>query len=392
MLGISGGIAAYKAAELARLMVKDGQEVRVVMTPAATQLISPVTMQTLTGNPVAVKMFDPEYSQGKVKHVDLATFPDLVVVAPATANTLSKLSTGLADNLLSTLLLATPAEIVMVPSMNNVMYGHPAVRHNFEILRARGVHLMEAGEGELACSTEGKGRMPEPADINSYIKNILNRKNDYSGIDVLVTAGPTREPLDPVRYIGNRSSGKMGYAVARAFKERGARVCLVSGPTEITPPPGVETIKVETAREMFHQVKERFSEVKIVVKAAAVADFAPVSVESHKIKKHNQLTLALEKNIDILKWLGENKKKQILVGFAAETRDLLENAAHKLHAKNLDLIVANDLTEEGSGFAGETNKVKIIFPGKKIRELPLLSKKEVSHCLLDEISPLIASV
>ena len=391
-MGISAGIAAYKSVELARLMVKNGYDVQVAMTPASTRLLSPLTLQSLTGKPVAIDLFDAEYHEGKVKHVDLASFPDIVVVAPATANTLAKLATGMADNLLTTLLLATSADVVLAPSMNENMFYHPAVQNNLNVLCKRNYYLLEPKEGGLACNAEGKGRMPSPEEIYAYINNLTNEKRDFEGVKALVTAGPTREFLDPVRYLSNRSTGRMGYAIANTFLKRGADVTLISGPTDIKPPTGVKVIRIETAQEMFQCVKEEFKGVDVVVKAAAVADYAPVSEERHKIKKDgNEKKLELKRTPDILKWLGEHKNEQVLVGFAAETRDLEVNALNKIHSKNLDLMVANDLTEKGAGFAGDTNKVKIMSPVKESVELPLLTKEEVSNRILDEIYTLMKS-
>ncbi len=363
-------------------------DVQVVMTPAAVNFIAPLTFRSLTGKPVGVDLFDND-TESKARHIDLATFPEVAVIAPATANTLAKLASGLADNLLTSVLLATRAEVVLVPSMNDGMYENPAVQQNLQKLRSRGFKIMEPGEGELACGTAGKGRMPEPSRIFNYIQEILLKKRDFSGRKVLVTAGPTREKLDPVRFISNQSSGKMGYALAEAFRDRGAEVTLVSGPVSLPDPERVEVIRVESAEEMLQAVRERFSRTHVVVKAAAVSDYTPTEIEEHKVKKKDNLTLTLCSTPDILKELGESKSSQVLVGFAAETRELVQNARQKLQAKNLDLIVANDLTEEGAGFAGDTNRVKVIHRNGSMVEMPLMSKKEVSHCILDEIIQLL---
>jgi len=388
LLGITGGIAAYKSAELARIMVRENWQVQVVMTPAATSFISPLTFQSITNRPVGVELFDTS-AVSRAKHVDLASFPEVAVVAPATANTLSKLATGMADNLLTSVLLATEAEVVLAPSMNEGMYHNPAVQDNLQLLRSRGFFILEPAEGELACGVEGRGRMPEPAQVYNAARDILEKNKDYTGVRVLVTAGPTRESLDPVRFISNRSTGKMGYKLASAFRERGADVVLVSGPTNLTPPEGVETVLVESTGEMLQEVQKRFSRVQVVAKAAAVSDYAPQKSENKKIKKKDSLSIELRSNPDILKNLGEQKAGQVLVGFAAETNDLLQNAEGKLRAKNLDLIVANDLSEEGAGFAGDTNRVKIIRRDGSIVEVPLMDKLEVSHRILDEILPLL---
>ncbi len=371
------------------MLVKDKLQVRVVMTPSATRLISPATFRSLTGYPVGVELFEDSHPGEGIKHIDLATFPDMIVVAPATANTLAKLAAGLADNLLTAVLLAAGAPVVLVPSMNPAMYENPALQHNLKLLRSRGFQVMEPAEGELACGAEGKGRMPEPGEIYTYLRELELKRSSYRGVKALVTAGPTREALDPVRFISNRSSGKMGYTLARALQERGAEVCLVSGPTGLPAPEGVELVKVETAAEMLRQVLKRYAAVDLVIKAAAVSDYSPAVVEDHKVKKRDRLLLELKPTPDILRTLGENKEGQVLVGFAAETGDLLEKAGQKLKSKNLDLIVANDVTGEGAGFEVDTNLVKIIHRDGRVVELPLMSKLEVSHRLLEEILPLL---
>lgn len=384
LLGVTGGIAAYKAAELVRLFVKAGLDTSVIMTAAATNLIAPLTFETLSGHPVHVDLF--KRGARKIRHIELARRPSMIVIAPATANTLGKIASGIADNLLTTVVLAASVPVLLVPSMNVDMYNHPRVQDNLGRLRDCGYLVMEPDEGELACGVEGRGRMPEPEKIVKSVLAILKIKKDYVGKKILVTAGPTREPLDPARYLGNYSTGKMGFALAGAFRERGAEVCLVHGDTGILPPAGVEAIRINTAMEMLREVEKRFDRIDIVVKAAAVADYRPAECLGRKIKKGDRITLELVPNPDILSILGARKEKQVLVGFAAETEKLIENAMQKLRAKNLDMIVANDLTVEGAGFATDTNKVAVITRDGKIRELPLMSKYEVAHHLLDIIA------
>lgn len=383
LLGVTGGIAAYKSAELVRLLIKAGFDTGVIMTPAATNLIAPLTFKSLSGHPVYVDLF--EQGTEKIRHIELAKWPSIIIVAPATANTLGKMASGIADNLLTTVVLAASVPVLLVPSMNVDMYNNPMMQDNLKRLRDYGFSVMEPEEGLLACGVEGRGRMPEPEKIVRFAINILKKGKDFAGKKVLVTAGPTREPLDPVRYLGNYSTGKMGFALARALKERGAEVCLVRGDTDIPPPDGIEVIKVNTAMEMMEEVDKRFPRTDIIIKAAAVADYRPAKVLNRKIKKGEKITLELVPNPDILSMLGTKKEEQMLVGFAAETENLMENARQKLKAKNLDLIVANDLTIEGAGFATDTNKVTIITRHGKVYELPLMSKYEVAHRLLDII-------
>lgn len=386
LLGITGGIAAYKAIELARLFIRERYQVQVVMTPAAVRFVTPLTLKTLTRRPVLIDLFAGNRPD-KVEHVDLASRAQVMVVAPATANTLGKFSAGIADNLLTTLFMALKCPAVLVPSMNDQMYHSPAVQHNLQLLRSRGYHLMEPGSGELACGAVGQGRMPEPADIYNFTRHIISKK-DFLGIKVLVTAGPTREPLDPVRFLSNPSTGLMGYSLARAFAERGAEVSLISGPANLPCPLGVDLVPVVTAEEMLKAVMERYQDCQVVVKAAAVSDFRPLSAAPEKIKKEAAgLTLQMAPNPDILKKLGEQKGNRILVGFAAETGQPVEKARLKLAQKNLDLIVANDLTVQGAGFASITNQVAIIDASGKVEELPLMDKQALAHLILDRIAP-----
>ena len=388
LLGVTGGIAAYKTAELARLYIKGGAAVQVVMTPAATRFITPLTFQTLTGNPVFCEMF-AERSEAWIPHIELLDRVDLLVIAPASANTVAKMASGIADNLLTTLYLAAVCPVVVVPSMNVNMFAHPAVIDNLEKLRTAGCHVMDPDSGELACGVYGKGRMPEPEDVYLYSLHSI-RVKDYESFNVLVTAGPTREPLDPVRYISNPSTGLMGYAIARALQERGANVTLISGPTTLQAPPAVKLIPVTTAEQMHKAVIDHFDQNQLVIKAAAVSDFKPSHFSGQKVKKNAAgLTLKLTPTADILMELGLRKKNQVLVGFAAETENVVQNARDKLTRKNLDLIVVNDLAEEGSGFASPTNRVKLIDHSGAVEELPLLKKEELAHRLLDRIAPLI---
>ncbi|MDW7644644.1 MAG: bifunctional phosphopantothenoylcysteine decarboxylase/phosphopantothenate--cysteine ligase CoaBC [Desulfuromonadales bacterium] len=385
VLGVSGGIAVYKAVELLRLYVKAGADVFVVMTKNAQEFVTPLTFQTLSGNPVHTELFDL-FQEKEIGHISLADRADLFVVAPATANLVGKVAAGIADDLLTTTIMATKAPVLFVPAMNVNMWENPIYRQNEEKLRSVGYQVMEPALGMLACGWEGKGKLPDPADIFAETERLVHPR-DLAGETVLVTAGPTREEIDPVRYISNYSSGKMGYAIARAAFLRGARVVLISGPTCLAPPCGLEFHRVGSAREMQQAVRQFADEASILIKAAAVADYRPAQTSVRKIKKEqtDSLHLALEKNPDILTELGQNKGQRLLIGFAAETDDLLENAARKLRDKNLDLIVANDVTEAGAGFDVDTNIVRFLFADGSQEALPRMSKDEVAHALLDRI-------
>ncbi len=383
LLAITGGIAAYKSAELTRLLIQRGYNVQVIMTPAATKFVAPLTFQSLSGNPVYVGLFDE--NEERIKHIYLANQPSLIIIAPATANTISKINYGIADNLLTTVVMASSVPVLFVPSMNDRMYSNPTIQKNLQQLKSSGYLIMEPESGELACGVVGKGRMPSPEKILDYALNILKSKKDFKDKNVIVTAGPTREPLDPVRYFSNHSTGKMGFAIARAFEERGAKVCLVAGHTEIPFPDNVKVIQVSTALEMLEAVECRFKNAHILVKTAAVSDYRPVKCEAQKIKKDKDITVELKRNPDILKTLGLKKTGQFLVGFAAETENLLDNARLKLESKNLDLIVANNVLSDGSGFGTDTNKVTILFREGETIELPLMNKHDVAHRLLDII-------
>jgi phosphopantothenoylcysteine decarboxylase/phosphopantothenate--cysteine ligase len=382
VLGVTGGIAAYKAVELLRLLVKAGADVQVVMTQAATEFVTPLTFQTLSMNPVHTELFNLIAEQ-EIGHIALADRADLFVIAPATANVIGKIANGIADDLLTTTVMATKAPVLLAPAMNVNMYENPVYRANEEKLRQLGYRIVEPASGELACGWQGQGKMQEPGIILEEVLALLSPQ-DLTGETVLVTAGPTREEIDPVRYLSNHSSGKMGYAVARAARRRGARTVLVSGPTCLEPPHGVETVAVGSAEEMRQAVLARFRECTVVVKAAAVADFRPRVRASEKIKKDQAAAvIELERNPDILAELGRLKAGQLLVGFAAETREVAAYAERKLTEKNLDLIVANDLGQEGAGFDVETNIALLLSRDGRREELPLMSKDELADRILD---------
>lgn len=384
-LGVTGGIAAFKVAQLASNLKAAGAEVHVVMTRSAQEFVRPLTFQVLTGNQVYTDLFD-RTSGWNVQHVELATQSDLIVVAPATANIIAKAAIGLADDLLSTVITAAACPVLFCPAMNKNMYENPVIQRNLAILRELGCHIAPPGRGRLACGVEGIGRLAEIEAIEEQIETLLASDKDLGGMSVLVTAGPTVEPIDPVRYLTNRSSGKMGYAVADAARRRGARVILVSGPTALKPPPGVEFVGVETAVEMYNAVLAQYPGVDVVVKSAAVADYRPKEAQKHKIKKdQDQMAIELEKNPDILAELGRRKTRQILVGFAAETKELEKNALRKLETKNLDLLVANDVTKPGAEFGSDTNIVKLIYPGQVVVPLPKMDKRALADRILDEV-------
>jgi phosphopantothenoylcysteine decarboxylase/phosphopantothenate--cysteine ligase len=386
VLGVTGGIAAYKAVELLRLFVKAGARVQVIMTVAAQEFVTPLTFQTLSGNPVHTGLFNL-LQEMEIGHITLADRADLLVIAPATANVIGKISCGIADDLLTTTVMATRAPVLFAPAMNVNMWENPLYRQNEEKLKGLGYHFLEPASGFLACGWEGQGKLPEPGAIFQECVRLLTPQ-DLADETVLVTAGPTREELDPIRYLSNRSSGKMGYAIARAACNRGAKVILVSGPTALTPPCGVEFLGVTSAAQMREAVLGRAGEATVIVKAAAVADYRPSVRAPQKIKKEGsgEMTLVLEKTPDILAELGEIKGARYLVGFAAETADLLANAGKKLKTKKLDLIVANDVTEDGAGFDVDTNIVRFLFADGTVQELPRMSKDAVAGRLLDVIA------
>jgi phosphopantothenoylcysteine decarboxylase / phosphopantothenate---cysteine ligase len=384
VLGVTGGIACYKAVELVRLLVKDGFVVQVIMTRGAMEFVTPLTFQTLSGMPVATETFNLT-QESEIGHINLADNADLFVIAPATANVIGKVAAGIADDLLTTVLMATKAPVLIAPAMNIHMYENPILQENVRKLRRLGYHFIEPAEGYLACGYEGKGRLPEPEKILEEIRRLLKRK-DLVGEKLLITAGPNREPLDPVRYLSNRSSGKMGYALARAAIRRGAEVALISGPTELEPPAGARLTSVTTAAEMRHAVLEEFSECTAVIMAAAVSDYRPVDFARKKIKRgKGPIELRLEPNPDILKEISARKNGKMLVGFAAETGELVANAAKKLKDKNLDMIVANNVSEAGAGFDVETNVATILDRDGTVRSLPLMSKDELAEQILDHL-------
>ena len=385
VLGVTGGIAAYKAAELLRLLVKAGVEVKVAMTSHATRFVAPLTFEALSGNKVINDMWGAETAP--MDHIALGQDADLIIVAPATANFIGKLAHGIGDDFLSTMVMAATAKILICPAMNTQMYMNPAVQHNLRVLKERGLTVMDPEEGGLACRTEGPGRLPEPPDILEEALALVTGK-DCSGLRFLVTAGPTIEPIDPVRYITNRSTGKMGYALAKAARMRGAKVTLISGPTHLKPPRGVSFVGVTTAEEMREAVLEKSGECEVIVKAGAVVDYRPREKALQKIKKtEERQNLELIRNPDILGELGRMKRKtrRLLVGFAAETQDLLGNAADKLKKKNLDLIIANDVSRRDAGFGTDTNAVKVLYRDGRMEDLPLATKEDVADRLLDRI-------
>ena len=387
LLGVTGGIACYKSANLASALVKQGANVQVLMTKNATEFIGPHTFESLTGNRVSVDTFDRNY-QFQVEHIALADQADLVLVAPATANVLAKLAHGLADDMLTTTILACNCPKIAAPAMNTKMYENPVTQDNLDILRKYGWEIVEPASGRLACGAVGRGKMPEPEDLLETVLHALSHEKDMSGLKVLVTAGPTREALDPVRYLTNHSTGKMGYAIAKAAAARGASVTLVSGPVNLKKPPYMEVVDIVSAQDMFDAVTSRAPEQDIIIKAAAVADYRPATVAEDKIKKSgndSDLSLPLARTSDILAWLGEHRAPgQFLCGFSMETKDMVENSKKKLEKKHIDLIAANNLKQEGAGFGVDTNVLTLIA-ADGAKELPLMSKEEAAHALLDEI-------
>lgn len=385
LLGVSGSIAVYKAVELVSRMRNAGADVHVVMTRHATEFVAPLTFATISRHPVHLDMFDT--TRWEPEHTALADESDLFVVAPATANVLAKFARGIADDLLSTLYLAIRCPTLIAPAMNVFMYEHPAVQENISILKARGVVFSGPDYGMLACGYEGPGRLRDVDALFADVERLAARaspRRDYEGLRVVVTAGPTREPLDPVRFLSNRSSGQMGYALAEAAARRGARVTLISGPTALTAPWGVERIAVLRAREMYEVTLRAAQDADIVLLAAAVADYEPETFSPQKIKKHGEtFSLTLRKTPDIARSLGEQKGDRILVGFAAETENPLENARRKMAEKHLDLVVLNDVTQEGAGFETTTNIVTLLRPDGETTRLPLLLKTEVAEHILD---------
>ncbi|MDH5762005.1 MAG: bifunctional phosphopantothenoylcysteine decarboxylase/phosphopantothenate--cysteine ligase CoaBC [Nitrospinota bacterium] len=386
VLGVSGGIAAYKAVELLRLLVKEGAEVTVVMTENAKQFVTPLTFEALSGRPVYHEIFGNEAS-GSMEHIRAAEKADLMIVAPATANSIGKMTHGLADDPLSTLFSAFAGPVLVAPAMNDQMWANPAVQENIRILKKRGIGVIEPEAGELACGAVGLGRLAEPERLLTEIRKNLLRQTDFSGKRILVTAGPTREPLDPVRFITNRSSGKMGYAIARQARSRGAEVTLISGPTHLEPPFGVTLLNCQRTGEMAEQVLHHLPQCDVLIMTAAVGDFAPETVSKEKIKKSGEqsLVLNLHPTQDILQAVADKKTHQLIVGFAAESENVVQSATEKLRRKQLDMIVANDISAPGIGFQSDNNQVTLIDRHQKAESLPLLSKMEIADILLDRI-------
>lgn len=385
LLGVTGGIAAYKSASLASRLVKSGAEVRVIMTEHATNFINPITFETLTGHKCITDTFDRNF-EFQVEHVSLAKKADVIMVAPATANVIAKLARGLADDMLTTTILASHAPKLIVPAMNTGMYENPVTQDNLNLCRKYGMKVIEPATGHLACGDDGKGKMPEPEILFEHILSCCACEKDMDGLKVLVTAGPTQEAVDPVRFLTNHSSGRMGYSIAKACMLRGAEVTLVTGPTALTPPLFVNVVPVISAKDMFNAVTSRSNDMDIIIKAAAVADYRPAEVSDQKVKKSDDaLSLALERTDDILKYLGEHKKPgQFLCGFSMETENMLENSRKKLKKKHLDMIAANNLKVPGAGFETTTNVITIITPDS-VKELELMSKEDAAFRLLDEI-------
>ena len=387
VLGVTGGIAAYKAAELVRELVRAEAKVHVVMTQSAQAFVTPLTFQTLSGNPVITELFSL-VEESEIGHISLADKAEVLVIAPATANIIGKIAGGIADDMLTTIVMATKAPVLLAPAMNVHMWENASCQENIQKLRSRGFHFIDPESGELACGYEGKGRLAEVSAIVEEIRTILSPR-DFAREIILITAGPTEESIDPVRFITNRSSGKMGFALARAAVRRGAEVILISGPTALPPPPKVKFISVRSTAQMREAVLTNLKNASILLMAAAVSDYRPRQAAAGKIKKSEaEMVLTLERNPDILAEAGKQKDHRILVGFAAETDNLLRNARSKLKEKNLDLIVANDVTLPGAGFEVDTNIVKFLDRSPKVEELPLMTKEELADRILDRVARL----
>lgn len=385
VLGVTGSIAAYKIANLASMLVKLHADVNVIMTENATNFINPITFETLTGNKCLVDTFDRNF-QYNVEHVALAKRADIFVVAPASANVIGKIANGIADDMLTTTIMACRAPKLIAPAMNTNMFENPIVQDNIKKLESYGMEIITPEIGYLACGDTGAGKLPSEEVILSYILRELHYEKDMAGKKVLVTAGPTREAIDPVRFISNHSTGKMGYAIAKCAMERGAEVTLITGETSIPKPPFVRVVPVVSAKDMFEAVKEYYEEADFIIKSAAVADYTPVEKAEDKIKKSDEgMSISLKRTVDILKYIGENRKPhQVICGFAMETKDLIENAVKKLESKHVDMIVANNLKVKGAGFGTDTNVVTLIKKEEK-KELPLLTKEEVAEVILNEM-------
>lgn len=387
VLGVTGGIAVYKAVDLVSRLKKLHANVEVVMTEGATEFVTPLTFQTMSGNMVHKRMFN-EITNYDVEHISLAQKADIIVIAPATANTIGKIANGIGDNLLTTIVMASTSKVIFAPAMNTIMYQNPIVQNNMEKLKKLGYEFIKPGVGKLACGDYGEGKMAEPTEIVEYILSSFTKK-DLKGRKIVITAGPTIEPLDPVRYMTNHSSGKMGYNIAKEAVDRGADVILISGPTSLIPPKGSEFIRVNTTNDMLNAVSKYFDSCDVLIKSAAPVDYRPEFISPIKIKKkedsENEMTIKYVENPDIAAYFGKLKKNQITVGFAAETNNVYEYAIGKLKKKNFDFIVANDVTKEGAGFNVDTNIVSIIDKEGNSSTYPLMDKKEVARVILDKV-------
>lgn len=390
IVAVSAGIAAYKAIEVVSRLRKKGAEVKVVMTQNATHIASPLTFGEISGHPVALDMFE-QVHQWDVEHIALATWADAYVVVPATANVIGKIYAGIADDMLTTTIMATTAPKYLCPAMNTEMYNNPITQRNLEGLRSLGYHIMDPAEGWLACGITGVGRLPEPEAIVDWLEAKLCSTNELEGTTILVTAGGTQESIDPVRYIGNRSSGKMGYAIAEQAAHMGAKVILVSAPTSLPIPNGVDFISVDSAVSMQEAVEARFNDVNVVIMAAAVSDFRVLHKAEQKIKKMESMTIELVKNPDILQGLGSKKSHQILVGFAAETEHVIKYGQDKVAKKNLDMLVANDVSKSNAGFNVDTNEGYFLYPDKEPKEMPNMKKSDLARHILIEVIDLVAN-
>ena len=390
IVAVSAGIAAYKAIEVVSRLRKKGAEVKVVMTQNATHIASPLTFGEISGHPVALDMFE-QVHQWDVEHIALATWADAYVVVPATANVIGKIYAGIADDMLTTTIMATTAPKYLCPAMNTEMYNNPITQRNLEGLRSLGYHIMEPAEGWLACGITGVGRLPEPEAIVEWLESKMCSTNELEGTTILVTAGGTQESIDPVRYIGNRSSGKMGYAIAEQAARMGAKVILVSAPTSLPIPSGVDFISVDSAVSMQEAVEARYNDVNVVIMAAAVSDFRVLHKAEQKIKKMESMTIELVKNPDILQGLGSKKSHQILVGFAAETEHVIKYGQDKVAKKNLDMLVANDVSKSNAGFNVDTNEGYFLYPDKEPKEMPNMKKSDLARHILREVIDLVAN-
>ena len=390
IVAVSAGIAAYKAIEVVSRLRKKGAEVKVVMTQNATHIASPLTFGEISGHPVALDMFE-QVHQWDVEHIALATWADAYVVVPATANVIGKIYAGIADDMLTTTIMATTAPKYLCPAMNTEMYNNPITQRNLEGLRSLGYHIMEPAEGWLACGITGVGRLPEPEAIVEWLESKMCSTNELEGTTILVTAGGTQESIDPVRYIGNRSSGKMGYAIAEQAARMGAKVILVSAPTSLPVPSGVDFVSVDSAVSMQEAVEARFNDVNVVIMAAAVSDFRVLHKAEQKIKKMESMTIELVKNPDILQGLGSKKSHQILVGFAAETEHVIKYGQDKVAKKNLDMLVANDVSKSNAGFNVDTNEGYFLYPDKEPKEMPNMKKSDLARHILREVIDLVAN-